>query len=251
MISRIKVEGDILYFNVTSEKIFSFSLRVNGEETYSSSFYCSSGNEYYISHPSIRNKNCFLSCDGIQKIKINFKVHHIVPWETETNKIGTYLNYLFDMIEDGDWICILDGDAVHTTTWFGKRIENTIRENLSYSMFSCLTNRTTPDCQIAPGSNWEDNDISNHRKLGEELWEKNRTSVHDITHSSPASGYLFLVSKETWENSGKFDESRMLGIEWDFCERVKKSGGKIGIMQGIYVYHWYRGGNKFDNRHLM
>ena len=251
MLKKIKIENSTVYFTVNTSENFSLILLSEGKEVYKTNFYCSPENEYFISHPSILEQNTILVANQKQKIKLNFKVHHIIPWKTETNKIGVYLNEIFKMIDDGDWVCFLDGDAIHTTTWFGKRIEDTIKENLDFSMFSCLTNRTVPDCQIAPGSNWVDNDISNHRNLGELLWEKNKTDVNDVTNISPVSGYFFLVNKETWKNVSGFNETKMLGIEWNFCEKVKKNGGKIGVMNGIYVYHWYRGGDKFNTKHLM
>jgi|688.fasta_scaffold18841_7 hypothetical protein len=250
MINKIRVDKTTIYFSVNSNKNYSFVLISNGNEVYKTNFYCNTDNEYFISHPSIVNNKTKLIVDQTQKIKLQPKIHHIIPWKTETNKVGDYLNQIFELIDDEDWICFLDGDAMHTTTWFGKRIEETINKNLDFSMFSCLTNRTTPTCQIALGSDWEDNDISNHRKLGELLWETNQTKVTDVTEISPVSGYFFLVKKQTWKDVGGFNNLKMLGIEWDFCEKVKKINGKIGVMNGIYVYHWYRGGDKFNNTHL-
>lgn len=250
MINKIRVDKTTIYFRVTKNQNYSLILYSNGDEVYKSNFYCDTQNEYFISHPSISINTSKLVVNQTQKIKLKPKIYHIIPWNTETNKIGIYLNDSFELIDDEDWICFLDGDAMHTTTWFGKRIEDTINENLEFSMFSCLTNRTTPTCQIATESNWDDNDISNHRKLGELLWQKNQTKVTDVTNISPVSGYFFLVKKETWKDVGGFYETKMLGIEWDFCEKVKKNNGKIGVMNGIYVYHWYRGGDKFNNTHL-
>jgi hypothetical protein len=251
MIKKIRVEGEMVYFTVSRNGDFNFSLKIGGEEVYKSDFYCSVDNEYFISHPFISERECFLVVNKIQNIKLNFEVHHSTPWKTEKNRVGIYINEFFERMPEGDWACFTDGDVIHTSSWFGERIETVIRENLDFSMFSCLTNRTTPQCQIASESTWEENDISVHRNIGDLLWYKNKTSVEDVTFISPVSGYFFLVSKETWKKSGGFDETMMLGIEWDFCERVKNSGGKIGVMKGIYVYHWYRGGNRLDKAHLM
>jgi hypothetical protein len=250
MIEKIRIEKNTVHFTVGQTNDYFFSLVLGEEEMYQTGFYCSPGIWYFITHPAVLNSDTKLVVNNTQKIKLVPKVYHIIPWKTETNKIGEYLNDVFKISDDEDWICFLDGDAIHTTTWFGKRIEETIMENLNFSMFSCLTNRTTPTCQIASESNWEDNDLSNHRKIGEEIWEKNKTKVKEVTNISPVSGYFFLVKKETWKKAGGFDESKMLGVEWDFCDRVVKSNGKIGVMLGIYVYHWYRGGNKFNNNHL-
>ena len=177
------------------------------------------------------------------------KVHFIIPWSTEKN-IGKAYNDSMRLIDENDWVCFIDGDSINTTIFFGQRVEEVIKSNPEYSLFTCYTNRVNQKYQIYDLSDWENNDIEHHRKIGEELWVKNGTNVIDITKKSPLSGVMILISKKIWFEIGGFFESKMLGIDNTLHQKVRKSGHKIGLMEGIYLYHWYRNGNNDYKLHL-
>ena len=88
---------------------------------------------------------------------MNSKVYHLIPWDS-TKNIGKSYNQMMSLIDDNDWACFLDGDAVHTSPYFGKRIEDVINSNPTYSFFTCYTNRVACKYQVAPGSDWNSND---------------------------------------------------------------------------------------------
>jgi hypothetical protein len=178
------------------------------------------------------------------------KVHFIIPWSTEKN-IGKVYNETMKMVGDTDWVCFLDGDAVNTITYFGANIERIIRKNPEYSLFTCQTNRVIRNYQLLENVDWENNDMEYHRNIGEELWLKNGVSVEDITDLKPLSGVMILTSKETWEIIGGFPEEKMLGIDNEIHKKVKDHQLKVGLMKGVYVYHWYRNGNKKTINHLI
>lgn len=179
-----------------------------------------------------------------------FKVYHFIPWNSDKN-IGVSYNELMQLISVNDWACFLDGDAVHTTPFFGKRIEQTIEANPNFDLFTCYTNRVHCYYQIAPNVDVKSNDQNYHRDFGESLWKNNKTSVMDVTNLEPLSGVLILIKKSSWEKVGGFYNKKMLGVDNDIHKKIKSSGGKIGLMQGIYVQHWYRGGDKKNNSHLL
>ena len=179
-----------------------------------------------------------------------FKIYHFIPWNSDKN-IGKSYNEIMSIIGSNDWVCFLDGDAVHTTHFFGSRIEEVIQNNPSYSMFTCYTNRVGCKYQIAPNVHWGNNDQSYHRTIGENLWNTNKTSVMDITKNGELSGVLILIKKSMWEKVGGFKEEKMLTIDNDMHKRVRNAGGKVGLMKGIYVQHWYRGGDMANKKHLV
>ena len=43
----------------------------------------------------------------------------------------------------------------------------------------------------------------------------------------------------------------MLGVDNDIHIKFKNYGFKVGLMQGIYLQHWYRNDNKKDVKHLL
>ncbi len=177
------------------------------------------------------------------------KVFHMIPWNTDKN-IGRAYNEMMSLVGDNDWVCFIDGDAVHTSHFFGKRIEDVITANPEYSMFTCLTNRIGRPYQIAATVDTITNDQYYHRTFGESRWLKYGVDVLDITNRPNLSGMLILIKKSAWVKVGGFKEEKMLTIDGDMHQRIKNSGDRVGLMNGIYVQHWYRGGNRRDTRHL-
>ena len=178
-----------------------------------------------------------------------FSVHHYIPWDSNKN-IGVSYNKILNLVDDDDWVCFLDGDAVHTSSFFGKRLEEVIVNNYNFSMFTCVTNRIGCPYQIAQGANQISDDQKYHREFGENLWNTHKTSVIDITNLQLLSGVLILINKKAWQKVGGFKESGMLGVDNDIHTKFKNSGLKVGLMKGIYVQHWYRGGNIKNINHL-
>jgi GT2 family glycosyltransferase len=179
-----------------------------------------------------------------------YDIFHVIPWNSDKN-IGVSYNKTMSLVGSEDWVCFLDGDAVHTTPFFGKRIEDVIDNNPEYSLFTCYTNRIGFKPQIAPDVNRETNDQKYHREFGENMWNKYGTSVLDLTDNPYISGVLLLIKKDVWEKVGGFKTNNMLGVDNDIHMKVKEFGGKVGLMKGIYVQHWYRGGNQSNTSHLL
>lgn len=178
------------------------------------------------------------------------KVYHCIPWSTAKN-LGQSYNEFVSLLQDDDWACFLDGDAIHTTTFFGKNIESIIQANPEYGLFTCYTNRIGNKYQIPPSVNWSNDSQKYHREWGEKLWLQHKTKVLDITNQAPLSGVLILINKNTWSQVGGFKEDKMLSIDNDIHLRFKNAGFKVGLMQGVYVQHWYRNGIQKDKSHLL
>lgn len=177
------------------------------------------------------------------------RIFHIIPWNTDKN-LGKAYNESMSLVGSDDWVCFIDGDAVHTSHFFGKRIEDVVMANPKYSMFTCVTNRVGMLYQIAPNVDTKSNDQAYHRTFGESLWGKYGVNVMDITDQSKLSGVVILIKKSAWESAAGFKEEKMLTIDGDMHKRVQASGGKVGLMRGIYVQHWYRGGDSRNAKHL-
>lgn len=190
--------------------------------------------------------------DDINMSNKNINIYHFIPWSTEKNLGAAYNKFMSMLPSDDDWACFLDGDAIHTTTYFGKNIENVIKNNPDYNLFTCVTNRVGSIYQIASGSSWTNDSQKFHRDFGEKLWNTHKSKVLDITNQKfYLSGVLILINKKIWKKAGKFKEEKMLSIDNDIHKKVKSVGGKVGLMQGIYVQHWYRGGNQKNVSHLI
>ena len=179
-----------------------------------------------------------------------FTIHNYIPWDSNKN-IGVSYNKILNLVDEDDWVCFLDGDAVHTSPFFGVRLEEVIVNNSDYSMFTCVTNRIGCPYQIAQGVNQISDDQKYHREFGEKIWNSYKTQVVDITKLQLLSGVLILIQKKAWSKVGGFKETGMLGVDNDIHTKFKNFGFKVGLMKGIYVQHWYRGGNINNKKHLL
>jgi GT2 family glycosyltransferase len=183
-------------------------------------------------------------------IKPKRRVFHMIPWNSDKN-IGKSYNESMSMVKSNDWVCFLDGVAVHTSPFFGKRIEDFIDTNPEYSLFTCVTNRVNCTYQIAPGVDIKNNDQEYHRNFGDNIWETYGNQVMDVTNNMELSGVFIAIKKSVWEKVGGFKEDKMLTVDNDIHRKIRISGEKVGLMKGIYVQHWYRGGIKENRKHLL
>ena len=149
-----------------------------------------------------------------------------------------------------DFACFVDGDAMFTTHYFGRQIEHIIKTNPDCGLFTAMTNRVGTNYQCVPGM-WENNDMADHWQKGRELQNTYSNQTVDITNHPPLSGVLILLRKNEWQQAGGFLENKMLGIDNSIHYRVRDNGGQVKLMTGVYILHYYRGGNIENKKHLL
>jgi len=181
-------------------------------------------------------------------------IYYSVPYSS-TKNIGKYYNDFMKILpNDDDFACFVDGDTIFTTSNYGHTIERAVEKNPEVGCFTCYTNRVACTWQIAPGVNTESNDMSYHRKFGESMqliYGTKCTDVTDVDRLKVMSGVLILLQKRVWKKIGGFIESGMLGVDNDLHWKLQDNNEKLFLMNGLYLYHWYRGGNKKDISHLI
>lgn len=180
-------------------------------------------------------------------------IHYIIPWNTEKN-IGIAYNTSMQIVGENDFVCFLDADACFTTSFFGKQLEDIVTKYPESEFFTCYTNRVGCPWQLY--GDQKTNDIAYHRQIGLELYNNSYDSVTQIQDPVNAlSGVLILISKRLWLNLGGFNENGMLGIDNEFYFKALSQNQIIYRMNGVYVYHWYRGGDfsrsKESKKHLL
>ena len=163
--------------------------------------------------------------------------------------LGKSYNMFMERLQDDDWACFLDHDAMFTTKNWYHQLEDIIEKFPDIGLFSCLTNRIANPMQKPHGIDQHNHDIQYHRNIGKTLQSQYYDTVHveDKLHGWLMSGVIILISKRTWKRVGGF-KSGFLGVDNDMHEKCIDNDIKIGIMNGVYVYHWYRGDG--DMSHL-
>jgi GT2 family glycosyltransferase len=175
-------------------------------------------------------------------------IFYNIPWSSDKN-IGKAYNAFIELLPtENDYACFIDGDAVFTTAFFGKQIQEIAEAYPECGLFTAMTNRVGSKYQLA--GEWKSNDMQEHRKIGAAICSNYSDTCIDISKQQPFSGVCILIRKSTWRKLGKFKEEGMLGVDTDIHLKAQAEGEKVYLMRGVYLQHWYRGGNANDKKHL-
>ena len=174
------------------------------------------------------------------------------------NNIGCAYNKFMECLpSDDDWGCFLDHDAMFTTNDYMVQMHDIIKRNPNIGAFGARTNRVGYSWQLVGNIDIDNHDIKYHRAIGKHLQTKyyDRLSCgasfqHPKSPPSKFSGFLIkqprfsgtliLVKKATWKKINGFKTNGFLEVDDDFRRRLAIHKTAFAIMDGVYVYHWYR-----------
>lgn len=171
-------------------------------------------------------------------------IYYNIPFRSDKDLGKAYNDFMKLLPNDEDFACFVDADTIFTTLDYGVIIEQVVKENPEVGCFVSMTNRVNCMWQVHPGVDPKNNDMEYHRKFGKQLQSILGTKCIDVTnkpHDSVLSGFLILISKKVWKKIEGFKEGiGMLGVDNDLHYRIQTHGEKLFLMEGIYLYHWYR-----------
>jgi len=191
---------------------------------------------------------CVKTYGEVERHKPN--IFYTIPFDTNKN-IGAYYNKFAALIPKDAYVCFVDGDTLFTTPDYGELIEDAIIAYPYVDAFTCVTNRVNCKWQIAKHSDWNNDNIVYHRKFGNKRKEKCGNYCIDMTNDHLFSGLFLLMKKSAWDKIGGANEKGMLGVDNDIHDKIRKMGMNLYKIMGLYLYHWYRGGDKKDVKHLI
>lgn len=181
------------------------------------------------------------------------KVYYILYYSTEKNFGKAINDHVAQVGNNDDFICIIDGDSMFLTPDWGVQIEQVINTyGKKFSLIGCMTNRLGRKIQIAPGVDYDNHDTKYHYGKAVEFARDNFGIVEDISKKRYIAGLFMLFPKSVW-NKHKFKENTP-SFDDEFSKSVRRGGGKLGLMKGLYCQHWYRGWSdepKTDRGHLL
>lgn len=164
---------------------------------------------------------------------------HIPYAPDRTGNLGQAYNRFMNLLKDEDLACFIDHDAMFTTPDWYDQIDHIVGKYPDAGMFTAKTNRIKNRRQLYQGVMSDNHDIGYHRGIGRLLQQKHYDEVREVELDSPISGVVMVIKKQVWNTHGFKDG--FLGVDNDMCCRLIKAGKKVYIMEGVYVYHWYRG----------
>jgi len=165
-------------------------------------------------------------------------IHRIQPFSANKN-LGKAYNDHIKILPENSWICIQDYDTCFLEHNFYVNMLEYIKQFPNQGIFTCYTNRTLCKEQQYRGQIFDNPDIGHWRKVSIEVHKK-PISLKDI--NKEISGFCMLFNKNVWEKAGGFmeREARCLGIDNNFCWSVLEKGFKIGLMENVFCFHYYR-----------
>lgn len=163
------------------------------------------------------------------------------PKKQAHNLGWAYNNFMKLIPNEDDWVCFLDHDATFTHPKWYSQMEDIIQKYNDYGMFTCMVNRVGLHYHIPEGIDKNNHDIVYHRAVGKQLAERyydSITSLNDVK-GMYLSGVLMLIKKKTWIDINGCPDG-FLGVDNEIHRRCIEKGIKVGRMNGVYLYHWYR-----------
>jgi hypothetical protein len=166
-----------------------------------------------------------------------FNIWYSNPYSVDKNFGGAINAFCSIVPNDEDWIVIQDGDMLYPRSDWGTVVYDTLKTcPADFGLIGCYTNRLKGTHQLYKGKFSEDHNVLNHHKIST-LEEFNTVKVSE---TSSVAGVFMAFKKKTWKRCGGFAEN-VHTFDTDFNQRVKAVGLKVGLMKGLYVYHFYRG----------
>lgn len=173
------------------------------------------------------------------KLDINMNIHYISPYRTDKN-IGRALNEAIIQLNanDDDWIVHTDQDVCFLRPDSKAQIQQVMEmQGSDWDVLGCLTNRLASPHQLYQGRFNDDSDIRYHIAVANERHAIAYGQVVETNINIAACLMAFRVS--TWREIGGFNEGS-IRFDSEFTDAVQARGGKLGIMQGVYIFHLYR-----------
>lgn len=179
-------------------------------------------------------------------------IRHIIPWDSNKNIGQCYNRECEALPSDDDYACFVDGDARFTTPMWGKQLEDIVAKYPECGLFTAMTNRI--GCLWQRTGDWKSDSDAYHNELGEILCRNFYDQIQDVSvvpRGEVMGGVLILIRKSTWKKLGGFKSTGMLGVDNDIHWKAMDNNEKVYLMKGVYLYHWYRGGDANNKGHLI
>lgn len=159
-----------------------------------------------------------------------------------------YNEYMELVPNDTDWVILKDRDVMFIQPDYLQIIAENLHKHRNVGLFTCLTNRVGNKMQLYQGRLSTDASMLTHFKIGQILGKGARHNM--ILSQTNISGVVMIIQKSVWQAIGGADDG-VLGIDNKISYMVRKKGYRVGILQGLYVLHFYRlNTTVFDKSHL-
>lgn len=184
-------------------------------------------------------------------------IWYFTPYSTDKNLFNAIDSYMNLITNPNDWVCLLDGDTAFLLPDFGHQLQEYVNRYPETGIFTSYASRCHYSIQVPEGAQMNNTDIMFHRELAEKLHREQKNKIVDIDRR--IAGHLMLIKRSTWTlirhevfRMVVRQEKRILGVDTKISNAVLKAGLKIRLMQSIYIFHYLRLKEGFNNdKHLL
>jgi len=174
------------------------------------------------------------------------RLHAFTPYAAEGQTIAQAIDEQMQSLAADDWGFMMDHDVHLTTPDWHPAIRACIAHNPHYGILTVMTNRCgelAHPWQMQPNVDVNNHDIHYHRRIGKQLLQAHGTLVVDVTHMKrKMNGVAIAIKRSVWDELKPrlLPRESILSFDLKLHRYARDSGHLVGVMQGIYVYHWYR-----------
>lgn len=168
------------------------------------------------------------------------KVFYLTPYMK--GDIGKGINESIALLPSDAWVCIRDADTLFLTGKVQEQIQEIVDANPDYDLIGCRTNRLASHYITYDRERLFENDsVTAHVEAARHLEETQWGKITPLPFEEVVAGMFMLMPVKTWERF-KVPEKTPY-FDTMLTDLVRFSGGKLGIAEGIYLFHLYRWGS--------
>ena len=143
---------------------------------------------------------------------------------------------MLSLMPEDSWIGLTDHDAMFLRPDSKAQIARCVAEG-KFDVFGPLTNRLWGDHQRYNGVFSDNGDINHHLNIANLCHHSDYGVVEEPPINVP--GLCVVFNKAPWQRVGGFTEGSIC-LDKEFTDAVMATGGRLGIMKGVYMFHLYR-----------
>lgn len=163
-------------------------------------------------------------------------VWYSTPYATDGNIGRAYNEFCETVPGENEWIVLRDGDCLFPTPSWGRQVEEVLKNHGDkYAIFGAVTNRIKGKHQQVDGM-FDEMDFRRLVEKGFELEKEKWAQVREVNQG--VAGFFMAFRKSTWKRT-PFRE-REKTFDTLFCKDVRRAGGSIAVMEGLFLIHSYR-----------
>lgn len=181
-------------------------------------------------------------------------IYYFTPFSIEKDFFKEIDHYMSLISNSTDWACIMDGDTLFLRSDFGNCIADYVHRYPDTGMFTCYASRCHYQFQVPRIGDMDNTSLDFHKSIANELHQKFQHTQTIKIVKRRIAGHLMLLQKSIWDkirddvyNRVMAGNKKILGVDTQISYSVLQAGLDIKLMKGIYLLHYLRLKEGFDN----